>query len=103
LYYWSREKRQSSAEVDYTISVGPRIIPVEVKAGKSGRLKSLHMFLKEKERSFGLRFNADQPSYLETTDLLSTGDSVTYHLLSLPLYLVGQIRRLCREQESLRE
>jgi len=99
LHYWSREKRQSSAEVDYTISVGPRIIPVEVKAGKSGRLKSLHMFLKEKERSFGLRFNADQPSYLETTDLLPTGDSVTYQLLSLPLYLVGQIRRLCREQE----
>lgn len=99
LHYWSREKRQSSAEVDYTISVGPQVIPVEVKAGKSGRLKSLHMFLKEKGRGFGLRFNADRPSLLDTTDVLPTGDTVAYRLLSLPLYLIGQVRRLCRQQE----
>ena len=96
LHYWSREKRQSAAEVDYAISVGARIIPVEVKAGKSGRLKSLHAFLKEKKCALGLRFNADLPSLLDATDALPTGGTVHYRLLSLPLYLVGQARRLCQ-------
>ncbi len=97
LHYWSREKRQSSAEVDYVLSVGPHIIPIEVKAGKTGRLKSMHMFLKEKQRHFGLRFNADLPSMLDTQDTLPTGETVSYRLLSLPLYMVGQTRRLIRE------
>ncbi len=97
LQYWSREKRQSSAEVDYVISMGANILPVEVKAGKTGRLKSLHLFLKEKKRSIGVRFNADLPSLLETTDVLPTGESVHYRLLSLPLYLVWQTRRLLTE------
>ncbi len=96
LYYWNREKRQSAAEIDYVISVGPKVVPVEVKAGKSGRLKSLHMFIKEKGNDFALRFNADRPSLLDTVDLLPTGEPVQYRLLSLPLYLVGQTRRLIR-------
>lgn len=96
LYYWSREKRQSAAEIDYVISVGPQIVPIEVKAGKSGRLKSLHMFIKEKGSGFALRFNADRPSLLDTVDVLPSGDRVRYRLLSLPLYLVGQTHRLIR-------
>ena len=53
LHCWMREKRQSSAEVDYVISVGGVVVPVEVKAGKTGTLKSLHLFLREKKT--GLR------------------------------------------------
>ena len=46
LYYWSREARGSSAEVDYLAVVNKTIHPVEVKSGASGRLKSLHLLLK---------------------------------------------------------
>lgn len=56
LFYWCREKRQASSEIDYVISSGTTVIPVEVKAGT---LKSLHVFVKEKKLKFGLRFNAD--------------------------------------------
>lgn len=45
LYYWSREARSSSAEVDYLAAINGTIHPVEVKSGSSGRLRSLHMFL----------------------------------------------------------
>lgn len=45
LYYWSREARGSSAETDYLIEKEGEIIPVEVKSGKSGSLKSLHLLL----------------------------------------------------------
>jgi predicted AAA+ superfamily ATPase len=47
LYYWDRDAKSSTAEVDYLIEKNGVIIPVEVKSGKSGRLKSLHLLLKE--------------------------------------------------------
>ena len=97
LHYWSRDKRQSSAEVDYLFTIGRHLVPTEVKAGKTGRLKSLHVFLKEKKLSFGLRFNADLPSLLDDQASLTNGDYLSYRLLSLPLYMVGQARRLCRD------
>jgi len=46
LYYWSRQAKSSSAEVDYVAVVDGRIHPVEVKSGSSGRLKSLQLFLR---------------------------------------------------------
>ena len=45
LYYWGRDARNSSAEVDYILEKNARIIPVEVKAGATGRMKSLLMFI----------------------------------------------------------
>ncbi len=94
---WIRQKRGSSAEVDYVISVGEAIVPVEVKAGKTGVLESMHVFLRDKGREFGLRFNADLPSLLEAETSLADGRNRPFRLLSLPLYLAGQARRLCRE------
>ncbi|MCK4505554.1 MAG: ATP-binding protein [Candidatus Aegiribacteria sp.] len=96
LYYWAREKKNSSAEVDYVTVSGRNIIPIEIKAGKTGSLKSLHMFLKTKEKAFGIRFNMDLPSLTENVTGLS-GENVEYKLLSLPLYLIGQYKRLVRE------
>ncbi len=45
VYYWARDTRGSSAEVDYLIEKQSEIIPIEVKSGKSGSLKSLHLLL----------------------------------------------------------
>ncbi len=45
LYYWKRNARGSSAEVDYLLSRNGKIVPIEVKSGVSGRLRSLHLFL----------------------------------------------------------
>jgi len=97
LHYWVREKRKSSAEVDYVIAENNAITPVEVKAGKSGTLRSLHLFFREKRPFLGVRFNSDIPSLLESETALPDGQNVPYRLLSLPLYLVGQVRRLIRQ------
>jgi len=51
LYYWSRQAKSSSAEVDYVAVIDGRIHPVEVKSGASGRLKSLHLFLEKYKNS----------------------------------------------------
>ncbi|OGJ84883.1 MAG: hypothetical protein A2487_07335 [Candidatus Raymondbacteria bacterium RifOxyC12_full_50_8] len=45
LYYWSREAKSSSAEVDYLAVVNGSIRPIEVKSGPEGRLKSMHLLL----------------------------------------------------------
>ncbi len=45
LYYWSRDKKGSSAEVDYLITRNATPIPIEVKSSKAGSLKSMHMLL----------------------------------------------------------
>jgi len=93
LHYWAREARSSSAEVDYVIASG-QPVPVEVKAGKSGSLKSLHLFLKEKPSDFAVRLNMDVPSLMSDVHPLLDGNHKPYQLLSLPLYLAGQVRRI---------
>ena len=95
LYYWGREKKNSSAEVDYVVSVDTKIVPIEVKSGKSGKLKSLALFLLEKNKDFAVRFYSDLPSIEErNTNISGHRNNKKYKLLSLPLYLVEQLPRL---------
>lgn len=47
LYYWSREAKSSSAEVDYLIIHNNKIYPVEIKSGPAGKLKSMHLLLQK--------------------------------------------------------
>ena len=47
LFFWMRDKRGSSAEVDFLLESKGSIIPVEVKSGSSGKMKSLHILLSE--------------------------------------------------------
>lgn len=97
LHYWTREAKSSSAEVDYVIASGTRIVPVEVKAGSTGHLKSLHQFIKEKQINLAVRINIDKPTLMKDRHHTSTGDEIQYQLLSIPFYLTGQVRRLIKE------
>ena len=44
-FYWARTESGASSEVDFVILKNNKIIPIEVKSGKSGSLKSLHYLL----------------------------------------------------------
>lgn len=62
LNYWVREKHAAKAEVDYLIEKGGEVVPVEVKSGNSGSLKSMKLFLKEKkDSSYGVHVS-QQPT-----------------------------------------
>jgi uncharacterized protein len=100
LYYWAREKPTSAAEVDYVIPAGGQIVPVEVKAGKSGTLRSVWQFVAEKKATLALRFNTDKPSVLDATDTMHDGTRISYRLLSLPLYLIDHAIRLTGEAQG---
>ena len=94
LTYWLREGRANNAEVDYVVELGGRIVPVEVKAGRAGALRSLHQFVAEKRPPLAVRFDAAPPSAQNVdAEVMSNGKSqrVRYRLLSLPLYLVERL------------
>lgn len=97
LYYWSRDQKGSSAELDYIIEHKNSIVPIEVKSGRTGSLKSLHLFMGAKMLPFAIRVNSDYPSLVDVNVLDSTQQSVSYRLLSLPFYLISEIRRLIDE------
>ncbi len=100
LYYWQREKKGSEAEVDYVIQHENQVIPVEVKAGTTGTLKSLHQFIKEKKKTIAIRINSDIPRMCPVHVKDSLGASIEYMLLSLPFYLLGQLPRLIKSSEK---
>lgn len=54
LYYWDRSAKGSEAEVDFLFESHHQIIPVEVKNSAKGRLKSLHLYLEEKQLTEGI-------------------------------------------------
>jgi predicted AAA+ superfamily ATPase len=61
LYYWSRQAKSSSAEVDYLAIVNGKIVPVEIKSAAAGRLRSLHLLLETyKNCPKGLVFSSHQ-------------------------------------------
>ncbi len=55
LYYWQREEKNAQAEVDYVVSINGNVIPIEVKASRSGSMQSLHLFMKQKKSIYGIR------------------------------------------------
>lgn len=106
LHYWLREGKANNAEVDYVIARGGRIYPIEVKAGKSGSLKSLQQYLLNKGAPIAFRFDLNQPSRQEleasirVVGSLDKTEKVAYSLLSLPLYAVEELNRICGKIEG---
>lgn len=97
LYCWIREAKNSNAEIDCLYQIGNQVYPIEIKAGKRGTLKSLHVFLAEKNRKTGIRFNTDMPSHekeLAARVNLKGKEGLVYDLISLPLYLAGRLERM---------
>lgn len=94
LYCWMRTVSGSSSEIDYVMQHNNKVIPIEIKAGTTGSLKSLHYFMGLKGFDFAVRINSDYPSEVNVDVKNTVGEIVQYKLLSLPFYLIGQIHRL---------
>ena len=96
LYYWQRAAKGSNAEVDYLIQHQNKVIPLEVKAGSTGSLKSLHLFMSLKKLDVAARVNSDLPSTVVVDIKDYEGKPIKYNLLSVPYYLLGQLPRLLK-------
>jgi len=85
--FWVRDKNNSSSEVDYLLAWNNLAIPIEVKSGKSGRLRSLHQFMDQVEHKLAVRVYSGELSIEET----KTTKGKTYFLLNLPHPLINKI------------
>jgi predicted AAA+ superfamily ATPase len=89
LNFWVREKKTSLAEVDYVFPFEGQLIPIEVKAGKDGSMKSLHLFMDDAPHDMAIRFYSERLHLTATT----TPAGKSYMLLSLPYYLASQTKK----------
>lgn len=87
LYTWSREKAGSSAALDYLITQDQEIVPIEVKAGSTGRLISMRIFMEAKQVQLGARISQHQLSWHQG-------------ILSVPIYAVSRVGDLIREAKG---
>lgn len=83
LLFWARDGR-STAELDYVSVVGHTIVPIEVKAGTAGTLKSLQLFMQEKNSPIGVRISS-RPLSLEDK------------ILSLPTYMIHAFKNVLQD------
>lgn len=87
LHFWVREKRSSMAEVDFVFPYEGKLIPIEVKSGSQGKLRSLHQFMEETPHQYAVRFYAGEVSVTQA----KTPKDKAFQLLNLPYYCASQI------------
>lgn len=93
LFYWQREGGRPG-EIDFVVQAGGRVVPIELKAGASGTMKSLHQLMFDKKLRLAVRIDENPPS-IATIDVTTTqGDPVRYRLLGLPIYLAWRTTEL---------
>jgi hypothetical protein len=80
--FWVREKANSNAEVDLLHQYKMYLIPIEIKSGGHGTIRSLHQFLEEADHKFGIRLLANYFS----VESLKTPRGIPYLLMNLPYY-----------------
>ena len=89
LHFWVREKKESTAEVDYLFPYDGLIIPIEVKSGKEGTLKSLHSYMDLAPHDMAIQFYAGA---LNITNAI-TKNGKQYQILNLPYFFGSQIEK----------
>jgi predicted AAA+ superfamily ATPase len=92
LHFWVRDKKGSSAEVDFIMQVEDHVVPIEVKSGKAGKLKSLHQYMEVSDSPLAVRLYADEMSTIQT----KTPSGKTFTLLSLPYFLGSKLEGYVR-------
>ena len=93
LNYWLRDKGSNKGEVDFLMQIKNSVTPIEVKAKKSGQLRSLHYFIKEKKLPLAIKFSLD-PLAFEDVHFTINEQKLRYRLLNLPHYLVEKTHEI---------
>jgi hypothetical protein len=91
LYFWARDKKNSHAEIDFCGGWKNNLIPIEVKSGSAGTLKSLGVFMERSAHKYALRFYSGLPVINRN---VQTGKGPPFTLLNLPFYLAGRWHEL---------
>jgi len=85
--FWVRQKKQSQAEVDMLFPFRDMLIPIEIKSGPTGKLRSLHQFIDQSSHRYAVRMYAGKLKIEEQ----KTPSGTPYLLMNLPYYLGTKI------------
>lgn len=100
LHHWLREGKTGNAEVDFLVQVDDKVVPVEVKSGTAGSMRSLHQFMALRGGDLAVRLDMNPPSIQDVSTVADTPlgrREIRYRLLSLPLMLVERLPDLVRQ------
>lgn len=86
MFFWEKTGK-SIAEVDYIIARDAQVVPVEVKAGTQGGMKSLWMFMSEKHTARAIRCSLENFGEFDNPD----SDGTNRHVDIVPLYAIAQL------------
>jgi len=86
-HFWVREEKDSNSEVDLVYQHGKYIIPIEIKSGKQGKLRSLHQFVERTNHPYAVRMFANE--FL--IEKVKTPQGKPYILMNLPYYLATKL------------
>ncbi len=98
LYYWTRNSRNSQAEVDYITNYKQTVIPIEVKADRQGGMKSLWAFMRDKGLRYAVRCSLENFGEFDVAD--NQEDSMVRHVWTCPLYAVKCLPNIMSAIES---
>lgn len=97
LFYWVREAKNSLAEIDYVSSFKLAVLPIEVKAGVRGGMKSLWQFTREKKLRNAVRCSMENFGNFEYEDKQDNNN--VRHVSICPLFAISQMKRILEPLE----
>lgn len=83
-HFWVRDIAQASSEVDLVLQYDNKVIPIEIKSGATGTLKSLHEFVERTDHHYAIRIYAGE---FNIEDHSTPKQNKPYKLMNLPYYL----------------
>ncbi len=89
LHFWTRGKKTSVAEVDFVFPFEDKLIPIEVKSGREGSLRSLHLFIDGAPHNVAIRFYSGEYQISKP----KTSEGKEFRLINLPYYAISQLAR----------
>lgn len=87
--FWVRDKTQSSAEIDLVLQHAGKIVPIEVKSGKEGKLRSLHFFMEQVDHPYAVRLYAGD---FKIEEQVTPIGRKPYLLMNLPYFLGTKLK-----------
>lgn len=95
-YFWVRDKKGTTAEIDYVWQQGTSLVPIEVKAGTNSHLRSLHSFVNLSDaRVTAVRVWSGEFGVQDVAT--PAPNNKPYRLINVPFYYVGQLDKILKE------
>ncbi|MBE6343864.1 MAG: ATP-binding protein [Lentimicrobiaceae bacterium] len=89
LFYWENTSENTTSEVDYIIVRNMKVVPIECKSGKSGKMKSLRLFMKNKHIKEAIRCSLENFALLQNNE--DKSENEVSNICINPLYAVSNI------------